>query len=226
MSGTQATLQEIGDALGGALAGGAKGAAAGMALGPIGAGVGGLIGIASALVPAIFGVDSKPALQAAAAAITGQAGEDAQATALANDPAAAEQFRLQALQIADAARKRRDDMQLQMLQTVVAQQQAQLADVANARQQTVQLAQSGSKLAWAAPVISVVVAVGFFLAIVMLATVHGEVDPGRAAMINILVGALAAGFTSVTSYWLGSSAGSARKTELLAQATALSPPTE
>lgn len=82
------------------------------------------------------------------------------------------------------------------------------------------LASSGSKIAWGAPVVSVVVVVGFLLAIMALVFGPAPADPGRATMLNVLIGSLATGWTAVISYWLGSFAGSAAKNDMLASAQA------
>lgn len=192
-----------------ALLAGGKGAAAGMALGPVGAAAGGLIGLASSLVPHIFGDDAKPALAAVAQAITGVTDEARQVQILSTDPAAVAQFKVQALQIAA-------DREAAQITAQTDELTARLADVANARQQTVQLAQAGSKMSWGAPVISLVVVVGLFGALAALLYVGEIQDSGVSAMINMIVGGLVAGFASVLGFWLGSSSGSARKTELLA----------
>ncbi len=89
---------------------------------------------------------------------------------------------------------------------------AQLADVANARAQTVALAQAHSAVAWAAPAVSVVVVVGFFAVLLLLISGYGKgLDPQVLQIVNITVGTLGAGFTAVTGYWLGSSSGSTAK---------------
>lgn len=87
---------------------------------------------------------------------------------------------------------------------------ARLADVASARGQTVSLAQAGSSIAWAAPVMSAVVTVGFFACTLLLMWSDRIWDERTASQLNMLFGALIAGFSQVTSYWLGSSAGSKR----------------
>lgn len=207
------TQEQITAALGDA----GKAAMVGMAGGPIGAAAGGLLALASDLVPAIFGPDSKPALADAAAFITKQPTEAAQVAALTKDPAATEQFRLQALQVAADDQKQRDATALQIQQMLMDQQKADQADTASARQQAVQFAQAGSKMQWAAPVVSVCVTVGFFAVLLVLMFYQGELSPVMAGIIQTLVGVLAANFTQVGNYWLGSSHGSAVKTEWLAQ---------
>ena len=85
--------------------------------------------------------------------------------------------------------------------------EAQLADVANAREQTIALAKDGSQIAWGAPVVSTIITFGF-LAITGYAVVHGVADN---PVTQMLVGTFAAAFGTVAQYWLGSSAGSHAK---------------
>lgn len=87
---------------------------------------------------------------------------------------------------------------------------AYLADIASARNQTVSLAQAASSIAWAAPIISVVVVAGFFACTLVMLFVERTWDERTAGLLNTLYGALILGFGQVTSYWLGSSAGSKR----------------
>ena len=91
-------------------------------------------------------------------------------------------------------------------------------DRASARAQTVALTQAGSGAAWGAPVVSVVVLVGFFAVMALLfATPQTDMPERTFNLLNMLFGALVLGFGQVTSYWLGSSAGSAAKDKLLRQ---------
>lgn len=186
-----------------------KGAAAGAALGPIGAAAGGALGLAMDLLPGaahLFGADAATAARVVqtVAAVTGSS-DPAQQALAASDPHVAADLRVQLAQIA------------------ADQQAAQLADVADARQQTVQLAQAGSKISWGAPVISIVVVAGFFVAFGSLMWVQAIEDAGVSAMVNMMTGGLVAGLTTVLSYWLGSSAGSQRKTELMAAGSPAAP---
>ena len=59
-----------------------------------------------------------------------------------------------------------------------------------------------------------IITVGFFALLYLLAV--KEVPENNADVINLVVGALIAAFSSVVSYFFGSSAGSKQKTELLA----------
>ena len=83
---------------------------------------------------------------------------------------------------------------------------AYLADVQDARAQTVKLVESGSSIAWGAPVISVLIVTGFLGLVTGL--MFKSVPDNQVTLI--LFGALSAAFSQVVSYWLGSSAGSAR----------------
>ena len=190
------------------LTGLAKGAAAGSVVPGLGTIGGGLIGLATALVPHIFKPSAAPLLRAAAEVVTGKANEGDQLAELAANPAATEAFRLEVYRIAQDERtaERAADQ---------ARMDAVLGDVADARKLTTALASAGTKMQWAAPVVSVVVAVGFFSALALLAIKGQIADAGVSAMVNMMVGGLVAGFTQVLSFWVGSSAGSARKTELM-----------
>ena len=86
---------------------------------------------------------------------------------------------------------------------------AALADTASARAQTVALAQTGSRIAWGAPVVSVLV-VGMFGAILALISTHAVPAEAR-DLLNVMLGSLAASFGAVVQYWVGSSAGSQSK---------------
>lgn len=92
---------------------------------------------------------------------------------------------------------------------------AALADIASARQQTVALADSGSRIAWAAPIMSVVVVFGFFGCVALLFTVEKSWDERTSNLLNIMLGALIPGFAQVLNYWLGSSEGSKRSGDSL-----------
>lgn len=83
-------------------------------------------------------------------------------------------------------------------------------DTKSARQQTVDLAASGSSISWAPVVISIVIVVGFFACIALLFFIDRTWDERQANLLNVLFGALIPGFVQVCNYWLGSSAGSKR----------------
>lgn len=93
---------------------------------------------------------------------------------------------------------------------------AQLEDVQNARSTTVDLAKASSNIAWGAPVISVVIVIGFFTVMSMLFIVKIDLSAGSVTLLNVLFGALIPAFGQVCNYWLGSSAGSNDKSAQLA----------
>lgn len=122
--------------------------------------------------------------------------------AIASDPNIALQFKTALIQAeADARRQEFETFK------------AQLADVASARAQTVELARSASPISWGAPVVSVL-AVAVFAGFVYMLFVAQIADGVREALM-LMAGSAAAGFGAVLNYWLGSSAGSAQKTGLL-----------
>ena len=80
----------------------------------------------------------------------------------------------------------------------------------------VQLAGMGSAMAWGAPVVSLVV-LATFGCVVTLVLLHGIPTGSSEAVLNVLLGTLGAMAMNVVGYWVGSSAGSARKDERLAR---------
>jgi len=171
-------------------------------------------GIALDLAPEIgrwlFGPDAAPvtvAVQQAVQAVTGANEPSAQAAALA-DPDLAGRLRIELAGIAAAHAATAET-------AAEARLVAQLADVASARTMAVQLAKSGGAMAWGAPVTSLVVLVTF-AGVMSLVLLH-TVPAGSETVLNVLLGTLAAMATNVVGYWVGSSAGSARKDERLAQ---------
>jgi ABC-type multidrug transport system permease subunit len=118
--------------------------------------------------------------------------------AIAADPEKALQFRIAVVQAEADARR----VEFETLQ-------AQLADVASARHQTVELARAGSLIAWGAPIVSVLITVGFF--VMLWLVIRKEIPEGSRDLANIMLGSLGTSFTAVVSYWVGSSAGSASK---------------
>ncbi len=190
-----------------------KGAAAGSIVPGVGTALGAAGGIVLDLAPEIgrwlFGPNPAPVIAAVQQAIQGVTGADepaAQAAALA-DPDLAGQLRVELAGIAATRAAAAES-------AAEARLSAQLADVANARGMAVQLAQSGSTMAWGAPVTSIVVLVTFGL-VVSLVLLHA-IPAGSEPVLNVLLGTLAAMATNVVGYWVGSSAGSARKDERLA----------
>lgn len=176
-----------------------------------------LIPLALSLAPEIgrwlfgdTGEKTATAVVAAVQAATGTADEAMSAQVLAANPAAAADLRVRLAEIAAEREKASRDADAAGLA-------AQLADVASARAQTVALANVHSSVQWAAPIVSVVVLATF--GAVMFLALTRSLPAGSETLLNMLLGSLAAMTTSVVSYWVGSSAGSASKTEMLYRST-------
>ncbi len=177
--------------------------------------MGALIPLALTIAPEIskwlFGGGAEKTAAAVAAAVetvTGTADADAATAKLQQDPAAIE-LRLQLARIAAEHEQAARTADLDLLA-------ATLRDTVDARAQTVALTTQRAAIAWSAPVISGVVLVTFG-AVMALILLYG-MPAGAETASNMLLGTLAAMATSVVSYWVGSSAGSARKDDRLAQA--------
>lgn len=191
----------------------AKGAAAGTVVPGIGTALGAAGGLALDLAPELsrwlFGPTAETtvaAVQSAVKAVTGTDHPEAQAAALA-DPNTAKELRLHLANIAASQSAAAE-------QAVQDRITAQLADVANGRATVFQPADSHPAMVWGAPVVSVVVLVTFG-AVVSPALVR-SMPPGTEPVLNLVLGTLGAMATSVVGYWVGSSAGSARKDVRLA----------
>lgn len=93
-----------------------------------------------------------------------------------------------------------------------AELQAYLADVANARSQTISLAASGSMVQWGAPVVSTIAMLGFGAVAILVMLGHA----GDSAAAQLVLGAMISGWSTVLSYWLGSSKGGSDRAEAIA----------
>lgn len=125
--------------------------------------------------------------------------------AIAADPNIALQFKMAIIQAeADARRQEFDTLR------------ANLEDVQSARRQTVELAKTGSAIAWGAPIVSVLAIIVFAGFVAML---FAKVVPeGMKEALLLLGGSAATGYGMVLSYWLGSSSGSAAKDATITKA--------
>jgi len=137
--------------------------------------------------------------------ILGTTDADGIERAVAADPNLALQFKMAVLQAEADARAHTERLRQQDLDAV----KAQLADVASARSQTVDLAKAGSSIAWSAPAISTLVTVAFMGALWVVVT--QEIPVNSREIAYILLGTLAAKWGDVVAYWVGSSSGSAAK---------------
>ena len=131
------------------------------------------------------------------------------------DPAAAatllaDQSKVSDLRIALA--KIGADVERAKLDAQTAAITAALADTANARQQTVDLAKSGSSIAWGAPVVSIICLglFGYGMWVVFHA-VPGDTTQAQTGIIEALKQLPIA----VVMYWLGSSRSSQSKDEMI-----------
>ncbi len=175
--------------------------------------MGALIPLAISLAPEIGKFLFGSAGEATAAAVakvvqtvTGTSDDAVAQQTIDSNPAVAAQLRYQ---LAALAAQREQEARKADLDTLA----ARLKDVSDARAQTVELAKSGSGVQWAPAVVSFVVLVTF--GVVMAAALTRTLPLGSETVLNMLLGTLAAMATSTVSYWVGSSAGSAQKTDLL-----------
>ena len=156
--------------------------------GVIGGPVGAIAGAAGALVGSFLGVDADP---------------DAITKALADPETLVKLKQLES------------DERQRLLEWQTAQLNAELENVKSAREREVALAQAGHGASWATSIVSTIITIGFF---VMLGVVlrGGTKELGDAGLM--LLGTLAAGFTAVINYYLGSSSGSAAKDRIFSMA--------
>lgn len=150
----------------------------------------------------LFGAGSAPvlaAVQSALGAVTGSSDPARQADALA-DPDKASALRIVLARIA-----------AEQAEVALAQQQASLLAGLVPKKGP---AQPGSSVAYGAPLVSIVVLLTF--AMVVAVALTRSMPQGAEPVLNVLLGTLGAMATSVVGYWVGSSAGSARKEERLA----------
>lgn len=90
-----------------------------------------------------------------------------------------------------------------------------LRDRQSARDQTMALVEKGSPIQWGAPLVSLVVVIGF-VALSFMA-LKPDTAGVRADVVLYLLGAWQSLATAVVGYWIGSSAGSASKDVALKQ---------
>ena len=181
------------------------GATAGAALGPVGMAAGALLGAAPGLLSALgvhlFKEGTAGQALDLVRALTGKANPDgADMAGLSSDRKYQLQIGLAKIAADGDAADRAADIE---------EIKAGFADVAGARGQTVSLAQAGSKIAWGAPVVSVMV-VGTFGGMLVALAMHAT-PPETKDLMNVMLGSLAASFGAVVQYWVGSSAGSRGK---------------
>lgn len=181
-----------------------------------------LIPLLAPLVPRIAewigGDDAEDVARQVTGVVTAIAGstDPAAVAAVISDPQRGPQLAADLARIAAERAKAEEDAR-------TARIVAALADTADARRQTVTLAQAGSRIAWAAPIMSLVILGGFFACLAMMFLIERTWDERTAALLNALFGALTISFGQVCNYWLGSSRGSAAKDERQAAAVEAAP---
>ena len=143
--------------------------------------------------------------------------DPAKANQLIADPKIAAELRVRLAEIeaqakareAEAEQKRRE-AEIERIKVDLDAFREEMKDTQSARSLLAELAKQGSPFAWGSVVVSTIVVVGFFLALTFL--VFRPLPEGtNEQMLNIVVGALTAGFATVISFWLGSSQGSRAK---------------
>jgi hypothetical protein len=179
--------------------------------------MGALIPLAISLAPEIgrflFGAAGEKTAAAVAQvvqSVTGTSDDAVAQQAINSDPKLAAELRYKLAALAAQQDQEARQAELDILT-------ARLRDVADARAQTVDLAKAGSAVSWAPAVVSFVVLITF--GTVMWAALTRTLPAGSETILNMLLGTLAAMATSTVSYWVGSSAGSQQKTDLLYRST-------
>lgn len=108
------------------------------------------------------------------------------------------------------------------MQAEVEKFKAQLEDVQDARRVGLEYVKADSNIKWAAGVVSVIAVCGFCVFSYMAITRPAGADRD---VLMYLLGVWSAAFSTVLTYWLGSSAGSANKDQQIAtMAQSLPPP--
>jgi len=113
--------------------------------------------------------------------------------------------------------KEQNDQEAKQRAAQLAQFRAEVADTQSARATFRALALANNPMSWGAPLVSILVTTGFFGILTILVLGLGDMkdNPNVVQIVNITVGALAAAFATVVSFWLGSSQGSRAKDSLI-----------
>ena len=148
--------------------------------------------------------------------VTGTPDAAAAAKVLATNPDAAQNLSVELAKVVAQLQAQEDQANADALK-------ATLTDVANARQQTVDLSIGKSAIAWSAPLVSAIILLAFGTMLYLVMT--RSVPEANAPLANLLLGVLGTMAVQVGNYWLGSSAGSAAKAntiekQLIASTTA------
>jgi hypothetical protein len=213
------------DTLTSAAASAAKGAPSGMTAGAIGAAVGGLGGLIVDIAPEIgkslFGDTGEKIVGLVAQAVetvTGTNDADAAQKVLARDPEAVARLRSQLLTVVAQLQTEADRAAEARRASELAEATAAAAGRAGGRNQTTSLMQQHNRLAWAPAMLSGIILVVFGLLIHVVLT-KNALTADNLPLANVLLGTVAAMATQVGNYWLGSSSGSAAKSDQMAALT-------
>jgi hypothetical protein len=206
--------------------GAAKGAVMGSVAGPVGTAVGGLSGLLVDIAPDVgrwlFGSSGEKTAGMVAQAVetvTGTSDTDAAQAVLAKDPEAVLQLRLQLMQIVAQQQAEADRTAEAQRAADLATFQAAAADRTGARAQTTMFGQLHSALAWAPATLSGIILV-VFGGLIFVVLTKNTVTTESLPLANVLLGTVAAMATQVANYWLGSSSGSAAKSDQMAALSA------
>jgi lysozyme family protein/peptidoglycan hydrolase-like protein with peptidoglycan-binding domain len=108
--------------------------------------------------------------------------------------------------------KEQNEQEAKRREAQLAELRADMADTKDARSSFSALALANNPMAWGAPLVSFIVTLGFFgILVLLIMGFMKQADQLVAQIINITIGALAAAFATVVSFWLGSSQGSRSK---------------
>ena len=180
-----------------------------------------LVAIAAALVPEIIrlvagdrtggGVSADVA--EAVRSVTGTGDPAESAPHAGRQPRATADLKIRLVEIALEQEKIQRDAADDARRADLDEMRERAANTHDARSTLVDLARTGNITVWGAPMISLVVTVGFFG--VMLTLMLTRYDPQEnqflGSILNIIVGALVAAFSAVVNFWIGSSEGSRAK---------------
>lgn len=111
------------------------------------------------------------------------------------------------------------------LEAATASEKMAYDDLASARGQTVSLVEQGSLIAWGAPVMSVIITVGFLITLYIFLHNQLQLAEFQQSVLNIMLGFLGAAFQQTVNYWLGSTRSSANKDATLANLAVNTVPT-
>ena len=184
------------------------------------------LAFAPQLLKTIFGERGRGISDEVAAAIQVVTGVDpttpdgatAVQAAVTADPKLEAQLRQKLAEIAEAREAEANREADAARQAELEDLKLQVADIGNARQQTMTLAAEHSPLAFGAPVLSGIILLAFATMLLVLLIGHSSLETNVLSLANIMLGTLAAMATQVANYWLGSSSGSTAKNTMLANA--------